>query len=75
MSEKPLSTQSAHSNGATKRAVNREQMNAWIEQLVTRRSVLAGATTLSLAASRGLSSAPATVKATSPQCLTEPPNH
>ena len=54
MSEKPLSTQSAHSNGATKRAVNREQMNAWIEQLVTRRSVLAGATTLSLAGFAGL---------------------
>ena len=54
MSEKPLSTQSAHSDGATKRAVTREQLTAWIEQLVTRRSVLAGATTLSLAGLAGL---------------------
>ncbi len=54
MSEKPLLTQSVHSDGATKRAVTREQMNAWVEQLVTRRSVLAGATTLSLAGLAGL---------------------
>ena len=54
MSEKPLLTQSAQTDGATKRAVTREQMNAWIEQLVTRRSVLAGATTISLAGLAGL---------------------
>ena len=54
MSEKPLSTQSAPSGGATKRAATREQMTAWIEQLVTRRGVLAGATTISLAGLAGL---------------------
>ena len=54
MSEQPLSTQSAHSDGAVNRAVTREQMNAWIEQLVSRRRVLAGATTLSLAGLAGL---------------------
>ena len=54
MSEKPLSTQLAHSGGAANRAVTREQMSAWIERLVTRRSVLAGATTLGLAGLAGL---------------------
>ena len=54
MSEKPLSTQSAHSDSATKQAVTREQMTAWIEQLVTRRGVLAGAATISLAGLAGL---------------------
>ena len=54
MSEQPLSTQSAHSDGAASRAVTREQMNAWIEQLVSRRRVLAGATTIGLAGLAGL---------------------
>ena len=54
MSEQPLSTQSARSDDATKRAVTQEQMTAWIEQLVSRRRVLAGATTLSLAGLAGL---------------------
>ena len=54
MSEKPLSTQSAPSDGAANRTVTHEQVTAWIEQLVSRRRVLAGATTLSLAGLAGL---------------------
>ena len=54
MSDRPLLTQPAHSDSATKRAVSQEQMTAWIEQLVSRRRVLAGATTLSLAGLAGL---------------------
>lgn len=54
MTEQPLSTQSAHFDGAVNRAVTREQMNAWIEQSVSRRRVLAGAATLSLAGLAGL---------------------
>ena len=54
MSEQPLSTQSAHSDGTVNRAVTHEQMNAWIERLMSRRRVLAGAATLSLAGVAGL---------------------
>ncbi len=53
MPEKPLSTPSAPSDDATKRAVTREPLTAWIDHLATRRSVLAGATTLGLAALAG----------------------
>ena len=54
MTDQLLSTQSAPSDGAVNRAVTRKQMNAWIEQLVSRRRVLAGAATLSLAGLAGL---------------------
>ena len=54
MTEQPLSTQSPRSEGAVSRAGTRERMNAWIEQLVSRRRVLAGAATLSLAGLAGL---------------------
>ena len=54
MPEKPLSTQSAPADGAANRTVTREQMTAWTEQLVSRRRVLAGATTLSLTGLAGL---------------------
>ena len=54
MPEQPLSTQSAHSDGAIDRAVTRQQVNAWIEQLVSRRRVLAGAATIGLASLAGL---------------------
>ena len=54
MSGKTLSTQSAHSDATTKGAVTREQMTAWIEQLVTRRGVLAGAATIGVAGLAGL---------------------
>ena len=54
MSRKPLSTQPAVSGGTAERVVTRGQMTAWIEQLVTRRSVLRGATTIGLASLAGL---------------------
>lgn len=54
MSEEPLLTQSARSDGGAKGAVTQEQMTAWVELLVSRRRVLAGATTLGLAGLAGL---------------------
>ena len=54
MSGKPLSTPVAPTHGATERAVMLEQMTTWIEQLVTRRGVLSGATALGLAGFAGL---------------------
>ena len=54
MSGKPLSTQPAHSDGTPERVVTREQMATWVEQLVTRRVVLSGATTVGLAGLAGL---------------------
>ena len=54
MSEKSLSTPSAPSDGRAKQAVTRDQMTAWIEQLMTRRGVLSGATTIGLAGLAGL---------------------
>ena len=54
MSEKHLLTGSAHSEATAERVVTREQMTAWIEQLVTRRGVLSGATTIGLAGLAGL---------------------
>ena len=54
MSEKSLSTPSAQPDGSAKQAVTRAQMDAWIEQLMTRRGVLSGATTIGLAGLAGL---------------------
>ena len=54
MPEKPLSIQSPPADGAAGRAVTREQMNAWIEQLMTRRGVLSGTVTIGLAGLAGL---------------------
>ena len=54
MSEKPLLTRSVRSDDANRRAVTQEQTTTWIEQLVSRRRVLAGATTLGLAGLAGL---------------------
>ena len=54
MSGKPTSTQPEHSDGTTERIISRSQVTAWIEQLVTRRGVLSGATTIGLAGLAGL---------------------
>ena len=53
MSDKLMPTPTAHRDTAAPRPVTREQMKAWIDQLISRRSVLTGATTLSLAALAG----------------------
>ena len=53
MSEQPLSRPAADRGSAAPRPATRRDMTDWIDQLISRRSVLAGATTLSLAALAG----------------------
>ena len=53
MSEEPMPTPSARRDGAAPRPVTCQHMTDWIDKRIRRRSVLAGATTLSLAALAG----------------------